>query len=226
VIERPASVVKELVENSLDAGATAIKIFLNDGGKTLISVEDDGAGIELTDMDFLFERYTTSKIYGEQDLLKLKSYGFRGEALAAISQVSKVTIVSKTAYSEMASKLVKLGQSLTMNHLPAGFERGTIVTIENLFHDAPTKLTSLKSSQTEFFYCYNYFVDVALYHYDISFALYKNDKPVLVLPKVDSLLERIVQVHKKDRSQHLQHIQTANPELHLTGLVSDSALTF
>jgi len=88
--------VKELVENSLDAGCTYVKVSLNDGGKSLIDVEDDGAGIELTDMDLLLERFATSRINGEQDVANLKSYGFRGEALASIAEVSKATVISKT----------------------------------------------------------------------------------------------------------------------------------
>lgn len=208
--------MKELVENSLDAGSTSIIVSLNDGGKSLIGVEDNGSGIELTDMDLLLERYATSRIYGEQDLLNLKTYGFRGEALASIAELSKVTVISKTAYSEMGTKLVKLGESTTMNHLPVGFESGTIVSIQDLFYNAPEKLKSLKSSQTEFFFCYNYFVDVALYHYDKSFALYKNDKSVFDLKQADSLMERITQVYKKDYSKNLKYIQTAGPEIHLT----------
>ena len=226
VIERPASVVKELVENSLDAGATYIKVSINDGGKSLICVEDDGSGIELTDMDLLLENYTTSKIYGEQDLLNLKTYGFRWESLAEIAEVSKVTIISKTWYSEIGTKLVKLGESLTVNHLPVGFDNGTMVLVQDLFYNAPTKLKSLKSSQTEFFFCYNYFVDVALCHYDKSFALRKNDKSIFDLKATDSLMERITQVYKKDYSKNLKHIQTADNEIHLTWFVSDSGLTF
>lgn len=226
VIERPASVVKELVENSLDAGATFIKVSLNDGGKSLIAVEDDGTWIELTDMDLLLARYATSKIYGEQDLSNLKSYGFRWESLASIAEVSKTTVISKTWYSEIGTKLVKLGESLTINHLPVGFTQGTMVMVQDLFHNAPTKLKSLKSSQTEFFFCYNYFVDVALYHYDKSFALYKNDKSIFDLSKVDSLMERITQVYKKDYSKNLKHIQVADNEVHLAWFVSDTGLTF
>jgi len=177
-------------------------------------------------MDLLLERYATSRIYGEQDLLNLKSYGFRGEALASIAEVSKATIISKTAYSEIGTKLVKLGESITMNHLPVGFEHGTMVLIQDLFYNVPARLKFLKSSQTEFFYCYNYFVDVALYHYDKSFALYKNDKSIFDIPKVDSLMERITQVYKKDWSKNLKHIQVANDEVHLMGFVSDSGLTF
>ncbi|HCY21185.1 TPA: hypothetical protein DIC40_05040 [Patescibacteria group bacterium] len=185
VVERPASVIKELVENSLDAGATHIKITVNDGGKSLISVEDNGTGIELSDMDLLLERYATSKINGEQDLYNLQSYGFRGEALASIAEVSKTSIISKTAYAEIATKLTKIEQSLVMKHVPVGFKHGTIVSIQDLFYNVPARLKFLKSSQTEYFYCYNYFVDVAMFHYDKHFTLLKNDKVAFDLPPTD-----------------------------------------
>lgn len=101
VVQRPASMLKELVENSLDAGAKALTITINDGGKSYLAVEDDGTGIELSDMDLLLERYATSKIKTDQDLYHLESYGFRGEALASISEVSKITILTKTKYAEI-----------------------------------------------------------------------------------------------------------------------------
>lgn len=107
VVQRPSNMLKELVENSLDAGATAIKITINDGGKSLLSVEDNGTGIELSDMDLLLERYATSKIRTEADLMSLESYGFRGEALASIAEVSKITILTKTAYAEIGTKMQK-----------------------------------------------------------------------------------------------------------------------
>lgn len=122
VVQRPASMLKELVENSLDAGATEIKITINDGGKSLLSVEDNGSGIELSDMDLLLERYATSKIESEQDLFSLETYGFRGEALASIAEVSKVTILTKTQYAEIGTKMQKRGMESIIKHLPVPFE--------------------------------------------------------------------------------------------------------
>ena len=118
IVERPASVVKELVENSLDADADVIKITINDGGRSLIGVEDNGTGIELSDMDLLLERYATSKIHGEQDLYALQSYGFRGEALASISEVAKTTVLTKTGYAEIGTKLSKIDHNLVIKHVP------------------------------------------------------------------------------------------------------------
>ncbi len=226
IVERPASLLKELLENSLDAWADEIIITINDGGKNLISVQDNGTGIELSDMDLLFERYATSKINGEQDLYNLQSYGFRGEALASIAEVSKTSVISKTTYAEIGSKLTKVGSELILKHQPVGFEHGTIVTVEDLFYNVPARLKFLKSSQTEFFYCYNYFVDVALYHHDKHFVFKKNEKIVFDLPPTDDIFTRIQDVFKKDRSANLKDITYQDENISLTGLVSDAQLRF
>ncbi len=226
IVERPASILKELVENSLDAWATQITIDIHDGGKSLISVEDNGSGIELSDMELLFERYATSKIYGEQDLFNLSSYGFRGEALASIAEVSKTTVISKTAYSEIGTKITKLWMDPIIKHQPVGFAHGTIVTIQDLFYNVPARLKFLKSSQTEFFYCYNYIVDIALMHPDKTFIFKKNDKIVFDLQPRDSLMERLQDIYKKDRSQHVKELQHTIEELSLYGVVWNAQLLF
>ncbi len=226
IVERPASILKELVENSLDAGATTIKIDIHDGGKSLISVEDDGSWIELSDMDLLFERYATSKIYGEQDLFNLISYGFRGEALASIAEVSKTTIISKTEYSEIGSKITKIGMDPIIKHQPVGFAHWTLVTIQDLFYNVPARLKFLKSSQTEFFYCYNYVVDIAIIHPDKTFIFKKNEKVIFDLKPRDSLMERIEDIYKKDRSKHIKELQHTGEELSLYGIVGNSQLLF
>ncbi len=226
IVERPASILKELVENSLDAWATQIKIDIHDGGKSLISVEDNGLWIELSDMELLFERYATSKIYGEQDLFNLISYGFRGEALASIAEVSKTTVISKTAYSEIWTKITKLGMDPIVKHQPVGFQHGTIVTVEDLFYNVPARLKFLKSSQTEFFYCYNYVTDIAIMHPDKGFIFKKNDKIIFDLQPRESLMERIQDIYKKDRSKHIKEIQHTAEELSLYGIIGNSQLLF
>ena len=226
IVERPASLLKELLENSLDAGADEIIVTINDGGKNLISVQDNGSGIELSDMDLLFERYATSKIYSEQDLYNLHSYGFRGEALASIAEVSKTSVISKTAYAEIGTKLTKVAGQNTTRHQPVGFAHGTIVTVEDLFYNVPARLKFLKSAQTEFFYCYNYFVDVALYHHDKYFIFKKNEKIVFDLPPTDGLFDRIQDVFKKDRSSNLHTVEYQDDTITVQGYVSDSQLRF
>lgn len=225
-MERPASILKELVENSLDAGATTIKIDINDGGKSLLRVEDNGTGIELSDMDLLFERYATSKIYGEQDLYNLSSYGFRGEALASIAEVSKTTVISKTEYSEIGTKATKIGIDPIIKHQPVGFTHGTIVTIEDIFYNVPARLKFLKSSQTEFFYCYNYVVDIALMHPDKTFIFKKNDKIVFDLVPREALMERIIDIYKQDRSKHIIEVTYKGEELSVYGVVGNAQLRF
>ena len=226
VVERPASVIKELVENSLDAWATHVKITVNDWWKSLISVEDNWTWIELSDMDLLLERYATSKINWEQDLYNLQSYWFRGEALASIAEVSKTSIVSKTAYAEIATKLTKIQESLVMKHVPVWFKHWTIVSIQDLFYNVPARLKFLKSTQTEYFYCYNYFVEVALFHYEKHFTLLKNDKVAFDLPPVDWLMERILQIWRKDRSKYLNPLEAENENIRIQWVISDAGLTF
>ncbi len=226
IVERPASILKELVENSLDAWATTIKIDIHDGGKSLISVEDNGSWIELSDMDLLFERYATSKIHGEQDLFNLSSYGFRWEALASIAEVSKTTIISKTEYSEIGTKITKLWMDPIIKHQPVGFVHGTLVTIQDLFYNVPARLKFLKSSQTEFFYCYNYVVDIALMHPDKTFIFKKSDKIIFDLQPRDSLMERIMDIYKKDRSKHIKEITHQGEEFSLYGIVGNAQLLF
>ncbi len=226
IVERPASILKELIENSLDAGALTIKIDIHDGGKSLITIEDDGSWIELSDMDLLFERYATSKIHGEQDLFNLSSYGFRWEALASIAEVSKTTIISKTEYSEIGTKITKSGMDSIVKHQPVGFTHGTLVTIQDLFYNVPARLKFLKSSQTEFFYCYNYIVDIAIMHPDKTFIFKKNDKVVFDLQPRDSLMERIIDIYKKDRSAHIKELDFKSEELSLYGIVGNAQLLF
>jgi len=226
IVERPSSVIKELVENSLDAWATYIKITVNDWGKSLLSVEDNGSWIELSDMDLLLERYATSKINWEQDLYNLQSYWFRWEALASISEVSKTSIISKTEYAEIATKLTKIEQNIVIRHVPVWFKHWTIVSIQDLFYNVPARLKFLKSSQTEYFYCYNYFVDVALFHYDKHFSLFKNDKLAFDLPPTDWIMERIIQIWRKDWSKYLKIIEAENENIQIQWVISDAWLTF
>ncbi|HRU50479.1 MAG TPA: DNA mismatch repair endonuclease MutL [Candidatus Absconditabacterales bacterium] len=226
VVNRPSNVLKELVENSIDAGATNLEINIVDGGKNLISVQDNGEGIQLSDMDLLLERYATSKLKTDDDLLSLSSYGFRGEALASIAEVSKITVLSKTAYSEIGTKLTKRGTEKIVNHQPVPFKNGTVITVEDLFYNVPARLKFLKSTQTEFYYCYNYFVDVALWHHDKDFIFKKNDKVVFDLKATDDLIDRINEIFKKDWKNNLKTLDYSDDDLTITGVVSDPTIRF
>lgn len=226
VVQRPASLLKELVENSLDAGATELIITINDGGKSFLSLQDNGCGIELSDMDLLLERYATSKIDSEQDLFSLKSYGFRGEALASIAEVSKISVLTKTKYAEIWTKLVRRGNENVIKHLGVPFDHGTLITVEDLFYNVPARLKFLKSAQTEFYYCYNYFVDIALYHYDKAFILKKNDKLVFDLKPARDLQSRILDLFKKDWWEKLIPLAQKSEKLEISGVISDASLRF
>ena len=226
IVQRPASLLKELVENSLDAWATKIEVNINDGGKSFLSVQDNGSGIELSDMDLLLERYATSKISSEKDLYSLESYGFRWEALASIAEVSKITVLTKTQYAEIGTKLVRRGNVNVVRHMGVPFEHWTLITVEDLFYNVPARLKFLKSAQTEFYYCYNYFLDVSLYHYDKAFILKKNDKIVFDLKPASELHTRILDLYKKDWGEKLISFSQSEEWITMRWILSDSSLRF
>ena len=226
VVNRPSNVLKELVENSIDAWATNLEINIVDWGKNLISVQDNWEWIQLSDMDLLLERYATSKLKTDEDLLSLSSYWFRWEALASIAEVSKITVLSKTAYSEIGTKLTKRWTEKIVNHQPVPFKNGTVITVEDLFYNVPARLKFLKSTQTEFYYCYNYFVDVALWHHDKDFIFKKNDKVVFDLKATDDLIDRINEIFKKDWKNNLKTLDYSDDDLTITWVVSDPTIRF
>jgi len=226
VIQRPSSILKELVENSLDAWATEIEISINDGGKSLISVQDNWTGIELSDIDLLLERYATSKINSDEDLYNLNSYWFRWEALASIAEVSKISVLTKTEYAEIGTKLVRRWDENVVRHTWVPFEHWTLITIEDLFYNVPARLKFLKSAQTEFYYCYNYFVDIALYHYDKSFILKKNNKLIFDLKSSRDLEWRVLDLFKKDRWNKIISFSNKEEKMTINWIVSNSSLRF
>ncbi len=173
VVERPASVLKELLDNAIDAQAHKINIQLEDGGMQLISVQDDGIGIAYEQLHKVFLRHATSKIQSFQDLINHMGLGFRGEAMAAISSVSQVTIQSKPKEQEQAYSLDSQGelQKIAFNH-------GTIVKVEQLFHKVPARKQFLKSSNTEYRNCLKVFEDYAFTYPEIYFKLSHNKKVI------------------------------------------------
>ena len=225
IVERPSSILKELVENSLDAWAQHIEITINDWWKSFLSVQDDWTGIELSDMDLLLERYATSKIQSDEDLYNISSYWFRWEALASISEVSKITVITKTKYSQIWTKLQKKWWDIITNHLAVWFEHWTIVEIEDLFFNIPARQKFLKSAQTEYFYCYSYFVNIALRHADKHLTLRKNNRIVFDL-KPSNLLDRITDIYKQDWKNNLKEFDTKTDFIHFYWVVSDPRLRF
>ncbi len=226
IVERPASVVKELIENSLDAGANEIVIDLHDGGKQLIKIEDDGEGIDTEDIDLVLERYATSKIFEEDDLYSISSYGFRGEALASISEVSKLTIQTKRIDSTIGQTLTKLGQEIHVRAMSFAGGHGTTVIVEDLFYNTPVRQKFLKSSQTEYFYCYDLFINFALVHWDKRWVLKKDGKIIFDLAAASDLLTRFSAIFKKEWESNVRILDFDKSPLRMYGVLSDSSLTF
>lgn len=225
IVERPSSILKELVENSLDAWAQHIEITINDWWKSFLSVQDDWTGIELSDMDLLLERYATSKIQTDEDLYNISSYWFRGEALASISEVSKITVITKTQYSQIWTKLQKKWWDIISSHIPVWFNHWTIVEVEDLFFNVPARQKFLKSSQTEYFYCYSYFVNVALRHTQKQRTLKKNNRIIFDLKPTD-LLGRIADIFKQDWKKNLKTFDIKTDFVRFYWVVSDPGLRF
>ncbi len=175
VIERPSSVVKELVENSIDAGATQIDIHLENGGKDKIQVKDNGSGISPSDLDICFHRYTTSKIKTAQDIFYISTNGFRGEALSSIASVSILEIESRNLDSEVARKLT-ITQLSVSNDIELGREKGTTITVNDLFYNTPVRKKFLSSSSAEAHRVVQMITRLALVNTHVSFRLFNNGK--------------------------------------------------
>ncbi len=178
VIERPASVVKELVENSIDAGATNITVEIKNGGISYIRVTDNGKGILPDDMEIAFERHATSKIRQAEDLKDVKSMGFRGEALASIASIAKVELISKHETSDIGYKIVVEGGNVLEKEEWASV-KGTTISIENLFYNTPVRYKFLKKDFTEAGYIEDVIMRIALVNPNIAIKLISSGKTVI-----------------------------------------------
>ena len=167
VVQRPASVVKELLENSIDAGAAKITLSLKDAGKTAIVVTDDGSGMNSLDAELCFRRHATSKISSAEDLFNLNTRGFRGEAMASIAAVAHVQLKTNTADTDMGTNLKLEDGKITAN-LPYPGPAGSIVEVRNLFYNVPARRKFLKNDRIELRHCIDEFHRVALVHADVE----------------------------------------------------------
>ncbi len=226
IVERPASICKELIENALDAHASHIVVSILWWWKDRIQVEDDGVWISQADIPLTLTRYATSKIVDENDLYSLSTYWFRGEALASISEVSQVTIMTKTSQDMIASKLSNATWGISVVPVPVAGKQGTTVIIENLFYNVPVRQKFLKSSQTEYFYCYDVFLWYALMHWDKHWVLQKDMKTVYDLPICTDFIERFRQLFKDERVEHIRILDFDNDALRMYWVFSDAALSF
>jgi len=217
VVERPASVVKECVENALDAKASAVEIHLKSGGKQLIRIIDDGDGMSESDLPKAVLRHATSKISQSEDLFHLQQYGFRGEALAAVSSVSNFSLISKTRDSDTAFRLSGNAGQFEDISVEAANE-GTTIVIEDLFHPVPARLEYLKSDEAEYRACLKEIYGFALANPSVSFMLFKEDKKTIDYPATDQA-DRVAQVLKK-ASQDLCPVDFSTPHLNISGFTS------
>ncbi|MCX7728667.1 MAG: DNA mismatch repair endonuclease MutL [Bacteroidia bacterium] len=190
VIQRPASVFKELVENSIDAQATKININIKEGGKSFIQVIDNGIGMSPEDARMCFEKHATSKIKTTDDLFNILTKGFRGEALASIAAVAKVELKTKTEDAELGTRIIIEDNKVLLNE-PCACPKGTSITVQNLFFNLPARKNFLKDDTIEFKHIADEFERLAIPHFNIHFTLTHNDKIVFNLPPVNNLFSRI-----------------------------------
>ena len=218
VIERPASVVKELVENSIDAGATKITVEVEGGGIKKIRIIDNGSGIKDDDIDYAFERHATSKIRTADDLEQVKSMGFRGEALASIAAISNIEMVTKTESKETGNRIiVEAGQILEKEE--TGCQTGTSITITKLFFNTPVRYKFLKKDYTELGYIEDAVTKIALANPSISIKLVNEKKTIIQTTGDGSLKNVIYNIYGKDMAEGMVDVDYTYDDIKITGAV-------
>ena len=217
VIQRPASAVKELLENAVDSGATEIKLIVNDAGKSLIQVIDNGQGMSETDARMCFERHATSKIKNIEDLFHMKTMGFRGEALASIAGVAQVELKTKKA-EDLTGTYIEIENSVVITQQPVATPQGTNIAMKNLFFNVPARRNFLKSNPSELRHIVDEFIRVALGFPQIFFSLTSNGQQVFHLEK-GSLKQRIVQILGNNYSAKLVSVNEETDYMNIYGFV-------
>ena len=217
VVQRPASVVKELLENAIDAGATEIKLAIKDAGKTLIQVIDNGCGMSENDARMCFERHATSKIRESKDLFAIRTMGFRGEAMASIAAVAQVELRSRRASDELGTRVVVENSSVKTQE-PCQAQPGTSLSVKNLFFSVPARKNFLKSDPVELRHILDEFQRIALANPDVFFSLHSNDQELMHLP-MGNLRQRIVKVFGDSVNKKLVPVQEETDAVRVTGFV-------
>lgn len=215
VIQRPASAVKELLENAVDAGATEIRLIINDAGKALIQVIDNGKGMNETDARMCFERHATSKIAKIEDLFQIRTMGFRGEALASIAAVAQVELKTKRAEDELGT-YIEVENSTVIKQEPAALGNGTSIAMKNLFFNVPARRNFLKSNAAEMRHIIDEFIRVSMSFPEIQFTLTSNGQQVFYLEK-GTLKQRIVQLLGTNYNSKLVSVQEHTDYLNIYG---------
>ncbi|MDB9966759.1 DNA mismatch repair endonuclease MutL [Flavobacteriaceae bacterium] len=218
VVQRPSSVVKELLENSIDSGAKTIKLIIKDAGKTLIQVIDDGVGMNEEDLRKCFFRHTTSKIRNSIDLFSLKTMGFRGEALSSIASVSHMSIVSNQDSSNSLGFEIKLNGGEEKSLIQVVSSKGTSISVKNLFFNIPARRNFLKSDNVELKHIIDEFHRVALINYDVNFIFTNNNNEIFNLSK-SIFKERIIRIFGKSSKQKLIPINEETEIAKISGFV-------
>lgn len=224
VVQRPASVVKELVENSIDAGAATITIEVEKAGRSLIRVSDDGEGLDRDDALLAIERYATSKIRHDSDLFNISTMGFRGEALPSIASVSKFTLVTRTRQSNIATKIEIAGGKIR-NVSDAGAPAGTMVEVRHLFYNTPARRKFLKSENTELGHIADIISAIALGNPAVTLRFFVNTRLAKHFPPEHSLYRRAVAVLGKDVMGNLYEFEAAEHDVCVTGVCSNPSVT-
>ena len=221
VVERPSSAVKELVENALDAGATSVDVAIEEGGRQTIRVSDDGHGMGPEDAALALERHATSKIRSARDLVGVRSFGFRGEALAAISSVSQLEL--ETAPEDGAGTLVRASGGTVTDVGSTARRQGTTVKVSRLFFNAPARLKFLRSARAEWRAVLDVVGTMALTRRDVRVTLEHDGKTVLVLPRSSTLRDRLAAVYGADFAARLLPVNDVSGMVHVAGLVERPA---
>jgi DNA mismatch repair protein MutL len=217
VVERPASVVKELLENALDAGATSVDIAIEDGGRQLIRIGDDGSGMSRDDAVLSLERHATSKIHSAQDLVGVRSFGFRGEALAAICSVAHLEV--ETALDDGVGTLVRAAGGTVIDLTSIARRRGTTIRVSRLFYNAPARLKFLRGARSEWRAILDAVGGMALTRRDVRVMLTHDGKPMLTLPFATSLRERLAALYGGEFAGRLLDVDDLLGTTHIAGLV-------
>lgn len=218
VIERPANVVKELVENSLDANATSVSVEIENGGITYMRITDNGKGIEPDDIDLAFERHATSKIRKAEDLIRVSTMGFRGEALASIAAIAKIEMITRTKNNETGTKVIVEGGRVLLKE-ECGAPLGTTIIIRELFYNTPVRYKFLKKDFTEGGYIETAVERIALIHPEVGFKLTNNKKEVLHTSGNGNMTDVVYNVFGKDIASNLVDVDFQYENIRVTGVV-------
>lgn len=222
VIERPASVVKELVENSIDAGATIIEVKIKEAGKKLICVSDNGKGMDKEDAHLAFKRHATSKITKERDLFSIHTLGFRGEALPSIAAVAEVTL--ETSKGSLGTR-IKLMNSEIVEDGPCSSRKGTTISVENLFYNTPARLKYLKSDNVEISHINEVVSKIALAHPDVSITLYIEDKVSFFSAGRGNILEVISSLYGLSVAREMKKFENETDDFTISGYTSSLGIS-